>query len=119
MLLYNYMSNIEKLDLLLEIKDILGNDIRTTKTYWKKITEIKHGERETSIDEVINTIKKPEEVRRSIQDSNILLFYRKWGDLYLVIVIKYIYDQGFIVTMYKISKVRRKGEIVWQQKNKM
>lgn len=110
------MSNIQETDNLFKIKDVLGNMVRTTNLYWKKILQIKHAELTTSRKEVILTLQKPEEVRMSILDSHILLFYRKWNNQYLVIVVKYIQTNGFIVTMYKTSKVKRKGTIVWQQK---
>ena len=50
------MSDIQKLDLLFEVKDIFGKYIRTTKTYWDKIFLIKHKELEVSQAEVIDLL---------------------------------------------------------------
>jgi len=110
------VSRIQKSEILFETKDVTGNTVRTSTSYWEKILQLKHAELTTSTKEVISTLQNPEEVRESIQDSHILLFYRRWDNLYLVIVVKYIQTMGFIVTMYKTSKVKRKGTIVWQQK---
>lgn len=46
-------------DLLFEIEDILGRKIRTTKSYWKKIKEVKHTELKFGTSEVKNTLKNP------------------------------------------------------------
>lgn len=44
-------------DVLFEVTDILGRKIRTTKTYWKKIKEVKHTELKFGIPEVKKTLK--------------------------------------------------------------
>jgi hypothetical protein len=107
------MSNIQKSDLLFEVKDVFGKHVRTTRSYWNKIFFVKHKEVKISSAEVIKVLENPDEVRRSVQDPYIYLYYKNVDKKYLVVVVKYLNNHGFIVTIYQTSKVKRKGEKVW------
>jgi len=109
------MSHIEKSEKLFEVIDVFGHQVSTTQQYWDKIMLIKHRELDTTIEEVSQVLEDPNKVRRSIQDPHIKLFYKSFGEKYFVIVVKYINIRGFIVTMYKTSKLKQKGEIVWSK----
>ena len=107
------MSDIQKSDLLFEVKDIFGKYIRTTKTYWDKIFLIKHKELEVSQAEVIDLLQNPDEVRKSVQDPFINLYYKNLDEKSLVVVVKYLNNHGFVITIYETSKLKRKGEKIW------
>lgn len=109
------MQSIEKTNILFEVKDVFGKLVRTSKVYWNKIFLIKHKELSINIDQVIKTMKNPDEVRLSIQDKYIFLFYKKHKENYLVVVVKYLNNHGFVVTIYKTSKTKRKGEKIWPE----
>lgn len=78
------MFDIQKSDLLFEVKDIFGKHIRTTKSYWDKIFLIKHKELEVSQTEVINLLQNPNEVRKSVQDPFIYLYYKNLDKKHLI-----------------------------------
>ena len=84
------MSDIQKSDLLFEKKDIFGKYIRTSKDYWNKIFLIKHKELEVNLKDVIELLKNPDEVRKSVQDPFICLYYKNLNKKHLVVVIKYL-----------------------------
>ncbi|OQY68259.1 hypothetical protein B6D29_01045 [Microgenomates bacterium UTCPR1] len=107
------MNDIELTNILFEAKDIFGKNIRTTKDYWNKIFLIKHKELKVSQSEVIKLLQNPDEVRKSVQDPFIYLFYKNLDKKYLVVVVKYLNNHGFVVTIYKTSKLKRKGEKIW------
>ncbi|MCM8832258.1 MAG: DUF4258 domain-containing protein [Candidatus Omnitrophica bacterium] len=107
------MKIVKESKIIFEEKDVFGRRIRTTKNYWQKIFLIKHKELKVSKTQVIEVIKKPDEVRKSVQDPFIYLFYKKIGKKNLVVVIKYLNNHGFVVTIYETSKVKRKGEKIW------
>ena len=109
------MQSIEKTNILFEVKDIFGKLVRTSKVYWDNIFLIKHKELSIDIDQVIETIKNPDEVRVSIQDKYIFLFYKKLEENHLVVVVKYLNNHGFVVTIYQTSKTKRKGEKIWPE----
>ncbi len=107
------MNRLIKSKIFFEAKDIFGKSVRTTIDYWKKIFLIKHKELKVSQSEVIKVIQNPNEVRKSVQDSFIYLFYKKLEEKYLVVVVKYLNHHGFIVTIYQTTKLKRKGEKIW------
>jgi len=71
------MESIEIIKILFEVKDVFGKLIRTTNTYWNKIFLVKHKELNIEKKKVIETIENPDEIRVSIQDKYIFLFYKK------------------------------------------
>lgn len=109
------MESIEIIKILFEVKDVFGKLIRTTNTYWKKIFLVKHKELNIEKKKVIETIENPDEVRVSIQDKYIFLFYKKLEKNHLVVVVKYLNNHGFVVTIYQTSKLKRKGKKIWQK----
>lgn len=107
------MKIIKASEILFEAEDVFGKNIRTTKDYWKKIFSIKHKELRISKIEIIKALKNPDEVRKSIQDPFIYLFYKRLNEKTLVVVVKYLNHHGFIITIYQTSKLKRKGERIW------
>ena len=106
-------------DILFEVKDVLGRRIRTSRSYWKKIKKIKHRELRFGIREVKNTLASPDDIRRSVTDTTILLFAKKVsGYDILVVVVKVLNGEGFLVTVYQTKEYKKKGELVWQKQNK-
>lgn len=109
-------KSLVKSDILFEIIDILGRKIRTTRSYWKKIKEVKHRELHHDISDVKRMLKLPDEIRKSVTDHTILL-YSKDFEKYdiLVVAIKVLNGDGFLVTAYQTDNYKRKGEVVWQK----
>lgn len=107
-------KKIVEYDLLFEVKDVLGRKIRTTKDYWQKIKTLKHQELKYDIPEVKNTLIKPEEVRRSVTDSTILLYAQKQKEYdILIVAVKVLNGNGFLVTVYQTKEFKKKGELLW------
>ena|SRR3989344_3896762 len=101
-------------DLLFEVKDVLGRKIRTATDYWQKIKTLKHRELKYDIPEVKNTLTNPEEVRRSVTDSTILLYAQKQKKYdILIVAVKVLNGDGFLVTVYQTKEVKKKGELLW------
>jgi hypothetical protein len=70
------------------------------------------------IDEVLETIKNPDQIRHSERDSSALLF-SKWFDTirtgrYLVVVIVVASQRPWIITIYTARKLS-KGNVIWQK----
>lgn len=100
--------------ILLEVLDIFGRKIRTTKNYWEKIKEVKHTELKIGIPEVKKTLVDPDEVRISVTDTTILLYaqkQKKYG--ILIVAVKVLNGEGFLVTCYQTKKYKKKGKLVW------
>lgn len=105
-------------NLLFAVDDVFGKKIRITKRYWEQIKSDKHRELGFGYTDAVDTLKNPEEVRLSIKDEYIRLFFKRYGNTTLIVVVKYLNGDGFVVTVYQTSKVKRKGEIVWSKQQK-
>ena len=107
-------DDLQKYDVLFEITDILGRRIRTTKSYWEKIKEVKHRELKYDIEEIKIALIEPDEIRKSVTDATILLYAKTFTkDDILIIAAKILNGSGFIVTAYQTKVYKQKGELVW------
>ena len=98
---------------LFEVEDVFGRKVRTSPDYWRKIKEEKHKELKFGIKETLATLKKPDEVYRSVRDSYIYLYFKKFAEKFLVAAVKWLGKEGFVVTVYQTTKHKRKGEKLW------
>ena len=80
---------------------------------------------ERSFDKIAQTLKKPDEARKSIKQKNVVIYERHFTDLYLNdntvlgrMYINVVVNQKTkrILTAYPSLKKRRKGTIVWPRK---
>jgi len=97
-----------------EVVSMLGKRIRITKNYWDVISSKKHPSVANMADEARLALINPFEVKRSRQDSNVFLYYRKLNSKFLCTVAKHLNDEGFIVTVYTTYKIKR-GEVLWKK----
>jgi len=58
-----------------EIQTPLGFTVRTSASYWQRLM-VKHPDLEGLEDTVRQCLSTPDEIRRSSQDAEILLFYQ-------------------------------------------
>ena len=110
------VKKIASYDLLFEVTDVLGRKIRTTTDYWQKIKTLKHRELKYGVEDVKNTLIKPDEIRKSVTDSTILLYAQKQKKYdILIVAVKVLNGGGFLVTVYQTRLYKQKGELVWQK----
>jgi len=87
---------------------VLTNQVRT-------VVLTKHPEVADFIDQVDAVLRKPDEVRHSIRDGRVLLYYRYDANVldgkWIVVVVKRI-DRNFVSTIYATDRVKS-GEIIW------
>jgi hypothetical protein len=73
---------------------------------------IKHPEVKSRIKEMKEILQNPEIVRESINDPKVLLYYKKFNKTYLVLVVKLLNRDGFIITAYEAAIIKR-GNTIW------
>lgn len=98
--------------LVFDVLTPLGFRVRCTRSVWDYISTVKHPVLESRIQDVIDTLEHPLEVRRSTKDSQVLLFYREVAPRLLVAVIRREKGEGFLITAYPGDNLKR-GEVVW------
>jgi hypothetical protein len=89
-----------------EVMSCLGKKIRVTKSYWNKIVKTKHRIMRGKEDIVKNTLKCPEEIRRSKKDLNVFLYYKRVNSNYNCVVVKHLNGYGFIITTYITDRIK-------------
>jgi len=99
--------------LFFEVASVLGKKIHTTKNYWNYIVTIKHPSVRGLEDEVKRTLQEPTEVRKSREDPNVHLYYRKRMDKFICVVVKHLNNEGYIITTYLTR--RMVGETLWKR----
>jgi hypothetical protein len=101
-------------ELLLNINTPLEFVVYCTNEYWNIVSHIKHpvmsGE-EKIVEEVLCL---PDEVRQSIRDKQVFLFYKKIEKRYICVVVKRLNGTGFLITAYPTDKIKE-GLLLWMK----
>jgi len=97
------------------VKSRLNKTIRTTKDYWNTIVELKHPIMKKYEKETKETLREPDEVRRSRKDPAVHLYYRRYDKYFVCVLAKHLNGEGFIITAYLSNNVK-KGDIVWRKR---
>lgn len=100
--------------ILFEVQSSLGLLIRTTGTYWNVITHIKHPTIQGKEKAVKETLSSPDEIRVSKRGKDIFLFYKKYRNKFLCVIVKSQKKKGFIITVYYTKKIKE-GIVQWKR----
>jgi len=87
--------------------------VRSTSAYWATIVHVKHPVMKGRMDEVVDTLKQPDEVRVSQSDDHVFLFYRRVkSSRWICAAAKRLNDEGFLITTYPTDAIKE-GYKVW------
>ena|SRR3989338_11682029 len=96
------------MSILFEVIDKSGRKIRLTKERWKHITQ-EHPDI-TDLEELKSILKSPLSIRPSKYDpDHVVWFYshhNKTTKKYLLVAVKYLNGEGFIITSYYTRKIQ-------------
>jgi len=101
-----------------EVLSKLEKTVRLDEDRWKHILE--HPEMANQLDKLKETLINPDEVRRSTYDTSVWLFHKLYTNTpittkYLLVAIKVLNEEGFIVTAFFTDKMKR-GKAIWRRK---
>ena len=97
---------------LFQIKSALNKQIRTTQSYWQKITIVKHPSIKGKEKKAKEVLKSPDIIRVSNSDKKVFLYYKKYLKNYLCVVVKHENGDGFIITVHMTNKIKE-GKQIW------
>jgi hypothetical protein len=108
-------EGIMEKEIYFEIETVLLFKVSVTKDYWELITTVKHPVMRGKEDIVKETLKNPDEVRRSRTDDSVFLFYkmikeRRW----ISAVAKRLNGEVFLITTYPTDSIKE-GELLWSK----
>jgi hypothetical protein len=102
-------------DLFFEIATPLGFIVRVTRNYWELIVTIKHPVMQGRESDVQNTLREPDEIRRSRTDPAVHLFYRiERPKRWICAVVKRLNGDGFLITTFPTDAIKE-GERIWSK----
>jgi hypothetical protein len=102
-------------DLFFEVATPLGFSVRVMRDYWELIVTIKHPVMRGREADVQNTLREPDEVRRSRNDPAIYLFYRiERPKRWICAVAKRLDGDGFLITTFPTDAIKE-GEQIWNK----
>ncbi len=102
-------------DLLFEVMTRLGFRVRITRSYWDVITTIKHPIMRGREADIQQTLREPDQVRRSSKDPSVYLFYRlERAGRWFCAVVKQLNGDGFLITAY-VTDAIKEGEQLWSR----
>lgn len=97
--------------------DIQGRRIQLTYEGWEHILE-RHHYMVDFRDEIDETLREAEEIRRSTTAPETTRLYYKWyygtprGDKWVCVVVKALPDEAFLVSAYVTDRIKE-GELLW------
>jgi len=99
-----------------EVKTKLNFKVSVTLDYWNYITEVKHPHMKGRENEVVEVLKEPEQIRQSMRDRNVYLFYRKiiYDDSPRHICVVINKEEEFVITAYITDRIKE-GEMIWKK----
>jgi len=99
-----------------EVETPLNMTISVSEGYWKYITTVKHPYMRNKEENVVETLKYPESVRRSRTDENVYLFYRQiiYGGKQYHLCVVVNRAEGFVITAYITHRIKE-GQEIWRR----
>lgn len=99
-------------DIYFSVQTPKGIIVRTTKSYWTRITTLKHPSIAKYEKQVKETLLKPDEIRKSQQDERVQLYYKHIGKLNICVVVDHIQEtEGYIITAYLTDRIKEGEQI--------
>jgi len=106
---------------IFEIVCKLRKKIRLTETQWSHI-KYRHPELENQIEKISMTLESPEIICYSSKEE-LYHYYRHFtgtpvSEKYLLVVVKHLNDEGFVVTGFFVSKIKKvEKEVIYGKEN--
>lgn len=109
----NLHDDSESQLLLFEVMTPLGFIVRTTQAHWQVIVTIKHPTMAGREADVVAALQQPEQIRRSMSDADVYLFYRlAYPGRWICAVAQRLNGDGFLITTYPTDAIKA-GEALW------
>jgi hypothetical protein len=103
--------------IVFEIEDKFKRKVRLTKERQLHIfIRIEMKGQESRIKQ---TLIEPDEVRVSLKDRTVLLYYRLYKrtpvtEKYMLVIVKVLNKEGYIITAFYTDRIK-KGELIWKK----
>lgn len=101
-----------------KVRTPFGVTVRTTKEYWNRIITTKHPSIARHESNVKETLKDPDQIRKSKQDPRVYLYYKSIGKVYVCAVADHVTkSEGYIITSYLTDRIKEGEQIYVKDQN--
>ena len=95
---------------IFELIDKTGRKIRLTKRQWRE-TNLKHPNMATYLEEIKETLTKPDSITSYSIDENVRYYYKHFKHInsknkYLLVIVKYLNSDGFVIKSYFEDRIK-------------
>ncbi len=92
---------------IFEIRDKSGRNIYLTDERWKHINQ-EHPEVAPYLEEIKDTLKYPMKINKYELAENVRYYYRYFKEKtkYLLVIVKYLNNHGFVITAYFVRNIK-------------
>ena len=94
---------------IFEVEDKSGKKIHLSDERWKHLNQ-EHPEVAPYLEEIKETIKNPVKITTYEFDENVKYYYKYFKEReaakYLLVIVKYLNDHGFIITAYFVRNIK-------------
>ena len=99
-----------------KVETPLNMTISVSEGYWNYITTVKHPYMRNKEENIVETLKYPESIRRSRTDENVYLFYRQiiYGGKQYHLCVVVNRAEGFVITTYITHRIKE-GQEIWRR----
>lgn len=96
----------------LDTRTVLGERVRTSAEYWERKVCGRHPVMRGRESDVVHTLVSPEEVRESRSSAGVFLYYRRFGEYWMCVVVRHLGGEGYVITAYPTDAMKR-GRRIW------
>jgi len=94
---------------IFEVKDKSGRKVHLSDERWKHLNQ-EHPEVAPYLEEIKETLKNPVKITEYELDENVRYYYKYFKEResakYLLVIVKYLNDHGFIITTYFVRNIK-------------
>ena len=100
---------------IFEVVSKIGKEVRLTDVQWTHM-KARHKELRNQIGKMRLVLTEPDSIWHSPREE-VYHFYRRFtktpvSEKYLLLVVKYVDDEGFVVTGFFVSRIRKRGRVL-------
>ena len=109
MLYYDYMATY-----LFSVRDPQDRTVELTQACYSRHILVEHPDL-ADVDEIAETISKPEYITQDVVNENRLIYYRTYQRRPQHWLIKVVVEAEEVVTAYRVKRLKQGEKILWQR----
>ena len=94
---------------IFEVEDKSGRKVHLSDERWKHLNQ-EHPEVAPYLEDIKETLKNPVKITTYEFDENVKYYYKYFKEResakYLLVIVKYLNDHGFIITAYFVKNIK-------------